>query len=140
VYALGAVLIRVVGVGCAIGWRARSVAVCAVLAGACTFAAIADLDRRPVPGLGLSGRARLPRHPRPAHPDRLDTAHLFAALRDNLRPVVTVDEFAADLAAAGDQDPEDYHAYGLSDADISRLVAAFTTWAAQLRATEALVR
>jgi hypothetical protein len=140
VYALGAVLIRVVGVGCAIGWRARSVAVCAVLAGACTFAAIADLDP---PARARAGPVRpgaTTRHPRPAHPDRLDTAHLFAALRDNLRPVVTVDEFAADLAAAGDQDPEDYHAYGLSDADISRLVAAFTTWAAQLRATEALVR
>jgi hypothetical protein len=30
---------------------------------------------------------------------------LFAALRDNLRPVITVAEFAADLGAAGDQDP-----------------------------------
>ena len=51
---------------------------------------------------------------------------LFAALRDNLRPVITVAEFAADLAAAGDQDPEDYHAYGLTDADITRLAADFT--------------
>ena len=31
-------------------------------------------------------------------------ARLFAALRDNLRPVLTADEFAADLAAAGQQD------------------------------------
>jgi predicted nucleotidyltransferase component of viral defense system len=58
---------------------------------------------------------------------------LFTALRDNLRPVITIEEFAADLAAAGDQDPEDYHAYGLSDADITRLAADFTRWAAQLR-------
>jgi hypothetical protein len=43
-----------------------------------------------------------------------------------------VEEFAADLAAAGDQDPEDYYAYGLSDADIARLAAAFTAWAADL--------
>lgn len=62
---------------------------------------------------------------------------LFAALRDNLRPVITAGEFAADLAAAGDQDPEDYHAYGLTDADITRLAADFTQWAAQLRAAEA---
>jgi hypothetical protein len=48
-----------------------------------------------------------------------------------------VAEFAADLAAAGDQDPEDYHAYGLTDADITRLAADFTTWAAHLRAAEA---
>jgi predicted nucleotidyltransferase component of viral defense system len=64
-------------------------------------------------------------------------AQLFAALRDNLRPVITTGEFAADLAAAGDQDPEDYHAYGLSDADVTRLAAAFTTWASELRGTEA---
>jgi hypothetical protein len=64
-------------------------------------------------------------------------ARLFAALRDNLRPVITAAEFAADLAAAGDQDPEDYHAYGLTDADIIRLAADFTTWAAQLSPAEA---
>ena len=60
-------------------------------------------------------------------------ARLFAALRDNLRPVLTADEFAADLAAAGQQDPEDYHAYGLTDADIGRLAADFTRWADDLR-------
>ncbi len=42
-------------------------------------------------------------------------ARLFGALRDNLRPFITVDEFAADLAVAGDQDPEDYRADGLSE-------------------------
>jgi predicted nucleotidyltransferase component of viral defense system len=57
---------------------------------------------------------------------------LFTALRDNLRPVITVEEFAADLAAAGEQDAEDYHAYGLSDADITRLATDFTRWAAEL--------
>ncbi|HET8681071.1 MAG TPA: nucleotidyl transferase AbiEii/AbiGii toxin family protein [Micromonosporaceae bacterium] len=60
-------------------------------------------------------------------------ARLFTALRDNLRPIITVEEFAADLAAAGNQDPEDYHAYGLTDADITRLAADFTRWAAELR-------
>jgi hypothetical protein len=54
-------------------------------------------------------------------------------LRDNLRPIITAGEFAADLAAAGDQDPEDYHAYGLAGADITRLAADFTRWAAELR-------
>jgi hypothetical protein len=58
---------------------------------------------------------------------------LFAALRDHLRPTITVAEFAADLAAAGEQDPEDYYAYGLTDADIARLAAAFTAWATELR-------
>jgi hypothetical protein len=58
---------------------------------------------------------------------------LFTALRDNLRPIITVDEFASDLAAAGEQDPEDYHAYGLTDADIARLAIDFTRWAAELR-------
>jgi predicted nucleotidyltransferase component of viral defense system len=60
-------------------------------------------------------------------------AHLFTELRDNLRPVITVEEFAADLAAAGEQDPEDYHAYGVSDAGIARLAADFTRWAGELR-------
>jgi predicted nucleotidyltransferase component of viral defense system len=63
-------------------------------------------------------------------------ARLFTALRDNLRPVVTAEEFAADLAAAGEQDPEDYHAYGLTDTDIARLTADFTRWAAELRAQD----
>ena len=39
-------------------------------------------------------------------------ARLFTALRDNLRPTITTEQFAADLAAADEQDPEDYHAYG----------------------------
>jgi hypothetical protein len=60
-------------------------------------------------------------------------ASLFAALRDHLRPTITAAEFAADLAAAGEQDPEDYSAYGLTDADIARLAAAFTAWATELR-------
>lgn len=60
---------------------------------------------------------------------------LFAALRDNLRPTITVKEFAADLAAAGEPDPEDYYAYGLSDAEIAHLADAFTGWAADLRAS-----
>jgi predicted nucleotidyltransferase component of viral defense system len=60
-------------------------------------------------------------------------ARLFTALRDNLRPTITIGEFAADLAAAGQQDTEDYHAYGLTDADITRLAADFTRWAAELR-------
>jgi hypothetical protein len=58
----------------------------------------------------------------------------FEALRDNLRPTITATEFAADLAAAEDQDHEDYLAYGLADADIERLAADFRTWAAELRA------
>ena len=61
-------------------------------------------------------------------------ARLFAALRDHLRPTITVEEFAADLSAAGEQDPEDYYAYGLNDADIARLAAAFIGWATELRA------
>jgi Nucleotidyl transferase AbiEii toxin, Type IV TA system len=60
-------------------------------------------------------------------------ARLFAALRDHLRPTITVEEFAADLSAAGEQDPEDYHAYGLNDADIARITATFIGWAAELR-------
>jgi hypothetical protein len=60
-------------------------------------------------------------------------ARLFTALRDNLRPVLTADEFAADLAAASQQDPEDYHAYGLTDTDITRLAADFSRWANELR-------
>jgi hypothetical protein len=63
-------------------------------------------------------------------------ARLFTALRDNLRPTITIGEFAADLAAAGQQDTEDYHAYGLTDADITRLAADFTRWAAELRAQD----
>lgn len=58
---------------------------------------------------------------------------LFTVLRDNLRPTITVDEFAADLAAAGEQDSEDYYAYGLTDADITRLTEDFIRWAAELR-------
>jgi hypothetical protein len=60
-------------------------------------------------------------------------ASLYAALRDHLRPTLTVEQFAADLAAAGDQDPEDYTAYGLDAKDIARLAAAFNEWAKQLR-------
>lgn len=60
-------------------------------------------------------------------------ARLFIDLRDKLRPTITVDEFAADLAAAGNQDPEDYYAYGLTDDDTTRLTADFTRWAAELR-------
>ena len=59
---------------------------------------------------------------------------LFAALHDKLRPTITVDEFAADLAAAADQDPDDYGIYGLSPNDILRLGHDFTAWANQLRA------
>jgi predicted nucleotidyltransferase component of viral defense system len=58
---------------------------------------------------------------------------LFTVLRDNLRPTITVDEFAADLAAAGEQDSEDYYAYGLTDGDITRLTEDFVRWAAELR-------
>jgi hypothetical protein len=64
-------------------------------------------------------------------------ARLFTALHDNLRPTLTEDEFAADLAAAGDRDPEDYRAYGLTDEDIARLTADFTKWAAELRTPDA---
>jgi predicted nucleotidyltransferase component of viral defense system len=60
-------------------------------------------------------------------------ARLFTALRDNLRPTITTEQFAADLAAADEQDPEDYHAYGLTDTDIARLAADFIKWAAELR-------
>lgn len=59
---------------------------------------------------------------------------LFAALHDKLRPTITVDEFAADLAAAADQDPDDYGIYGLTPNDILRLGHDFTAWANQLRA------
>jgi hypothetical protein len=61
---------------------------------------------------------------------------LFAALRDQLRPTLTVEEFAADLAAAGDQDPEDYASYGLEQYDVTQLAEQFTEWAHQLRAEE----
>lgn len=60
-------------------------------------------------------------------------ARLFRTLHDSLRPTITVGEFAADLAAAGEQDPEDYYAYGLTDADITRLATDFDRWAAELQ-------
>ena len=60
-------------------------------------------------------------------------ASLYAALHDQLRPTVTVEQFAADLAAAGEQDPEDYTAYGLDADEIDLLAAAFNQWAEQLR-------
>lgn len=62
-------------------------------------------------------------------------ARLFAALREQLRPGLTVEEFASDLAAAGERNPNDYRAYGLDEDDIARLAAAFRAWAEQLRAT-----
>ena len=58
---------------------------------------------------------------------------LFTSLRDHLRPTITVEEFATDLAAAAEQDPEDYHAYGLDLADIEGLAEAFARWAQELR-------
>lgn len=61
---------------------------------------------------------------------------LFTALRDNLRPTITAEEFAADLAAAGEQDPEDYLAYGLTEADILHVTTDFTSWAAELRSQD----
>lgn len=57
---------------------------------------------------------------------------LFRALRDQLRPTITIDEFAADLAAAADQDPEDYAAYGVTPDEILQLGQDFTTWAQRL--------
>lgn len=60
-------------------------------------------------------------------------ARLFAALRDQLRPGLSVEEFAADLAAAGERNPNDYRAYGLDEDDIARLAGAFQAWAEQLR-------
>ena len=62
-------------------------------------------------------------------------ARLFAALRDHLRPGITVEEFAADLAAAGEGNPNDYRAYGLDDEDIAHLATSFLDWAEQLRTT-----
>jgi len=58
---------------------------------------------------------------------------LFQALHDQLRPTITVDEFATDLAAASDQDPEDHAAHGLGPADIVRISQHFTAWEQQLR-------
>jgi hypothetical protein len=60
-------------------------------------------------------------------------AGLFNAVHNQLRPWLTLEEFAADLAAAGDQDPDDYAAYGLDSDAIAALSAAFVSWAAQLR-------
>lgn len=60
-------------------------------------------------------------------------ATLFHALHDQLRPTITIDEFADDLAAAGNEDPEEYAAYGLNAGDITRIVADFNGWARQLR-------
>lgn len=62
---------------------------------------------------------------------------LYTALRDQLRPTLTVEQFAADLAAAGDQDPEDYTAYGLDAEDIAHLATAFNGWAEELSRTMA---
>jgi predicted nucleotidyltransferase component of viral defense system len=59
---------------------------------------------------------------------------LFQVLHDQLRPTITVDEFAADLTAAGDEDPEEYAAYGLTPSDVARLARDFAAWAQQLRA------
>lgn len=61
---------------------------------------------------------------------------LFQALRDQLRPTITVEEFADDLAAAADQDPEDYAAYNLAPTDIARISRDFLAWAQQLRGAE----
>lgn len=58
---------------------------------------------------------------------------LYMALHDQLRPTLTVEQFAADLAAAGEQDPEDYAVYGLNAEDIAHLAATFHGWADQLR-------
>ena len=59
---------------------------------------------------------------------------LYSALHDHLRSTLTADQFAADLAAAGDQDLHDYAAYGLDRQDVERLAASFTGWVEQLRA------